>query len=898
MFITKYIHLFSLPVVILIASVTSYSTSLENRIDSLILKMSNDEKIQQLINNDFMTTPSNTRLGIPGFVMNDGPHGVRSEPASSFPTGIAVAATWDKSFAFKLGKAMGEEFWAFGIHQQLGPTIDLTQDPRAGRNAESGGEDPYLCGQLGFNVTRGIQTTPVIATVKHFMVEGKQSNRTTRNEIFTDRWATEHYGYNFRTVVQEGAVMSVMASYNLINGTYAAESRYLLDTLLRQRFGYPFYVVSDWAAVVKNRSMQAINGGTDLCMGSDDYKNQLPSLVANGSVSQQTLNTAVKNVLRTKIVSGMLDFYPTGNKSFVNSTEHQQIAREGAQKSVILLKNSDGILPLKKNIKVALIGPNADQGNLNCFGSSETSPVYSVSIKKGLENKIGQSNVIYEKGCDINSTSTSRFGNAKNAASQVDIVIFAGGLDYTQEGEGYSAGDFDGGDRSNNSTVLPGKQLDLIDTLASVNPNIVVVIQSGGVCSMHRSINKMKGLVYSFYAGEEAGNGIADVLFGDYNPAGRMPVTMPSDDSQLPEWNDNFTDDFGCGYRWFDEKKITPEFAFGFGLSYTTFEYSDLKLSSTSAPAGSPIEVSVDVKNSGSITGDEVVQLYISNKGSNIWMPEKELKGFERITFGAGEKKTVTFNLTSDDFYYWDEGSKSYNVNSGTYIISTGGSSDKLPLSDTLELTSSAGKADLKITEIFSVPRYPKKNDIVHFYALVKNQGTAEVKASDRFTITYTYNDTSIAFTKDIAFSIQPGQAKLIASTEGWKAASEAFILKATIDTDNSIDEWIEENNSYSKQISVPGVILESAVRKKQTNKHIFSITTNNNNGIFLTINTHKNSVSKLIISDCAGRSVFIDNQPFTGTKRINTNQLANGLYFVECVSNDLRFVDKVLIKR
>lgn len=775
----------------------TFAQPLDKRIDTLLQQMSMQEKIDQLINDGFMTTPTNSRLKIPGFVMNDGPHGVRQpDHGTAFPTGIAMAATWDKSIAFQSGVAMGKEFWAHGRHQQLGPCIDLAQDPRAGRNAETGGEDPYLCGQIGMYVTRGIQTTPVIATVKHFMVEGKQAYRHERNEIFTDRWASEHYGYNFRTVVQDGAAMSVMVSYNLINGVQASESKYLLDTLLRQRWGFPFYVVSDWAAVHENRSEQSITAGTDLCMGNDAYKWELP-----GNVPESIIDKAVRNILRTKIIAGMLDNYPRGDLSVANSLAHREISLEGARKSIILLKNSDKILPVSKSIgKIALIGPNADKANLNCFGSSETDPVDPVSLKDGLEEKLGAANVLHTYGCEINSTSEADFERAKNLAKEAAVVIFAGGLDDTQEGEAYNSGS----DRVNESSVLPGKQQDLINALAEVNPNIIVVIQSGGVCSMNRSLPNMKGLIYSFYAGHDAGTAIADVIFGDYNPAGRMPVTMPVDDAQLPEWNDDFTDDFGCGYRWFDEKGIEPQFPFGFGLSYTTFEYSNMDLSLNTAPAGSAIQVNVDVQNTGLIDGEEVVQLYISNIGSSLWMPKKELKGFERIKLAAGEKKTVTFNLTSEEFYYWNETSKSYDVNPGDYIIRVGGSSANLPLCDTLTYTESAGKPDLKITEIFTVPRYPKKGDQVYVYAMVKNMGNAALRSSDKFKISFSLNDSVV--TQSLPeVEIKTGQATLIESIGSFKAPSDKFSLMATVDSERSIEEWLESNNIYIKQVGIPG---------------------------------------------------------------------------------------------
>lgn len=775
--------------------------TLDHRIDSLLNLMTNSEKIEQLINNSFGTTPTNARLGIPGIVMNDGPHGVRTQGASAYPTGIAMAATWDKAMLEKIGRSMGEEFWTLGIHQQLGPCIDLARDPRAGRAAESGGEDPYLAGQIGAIVTKGIQSTPVLATIKHFMVESKQAYRNSCNEIYTERWLMEHYGYNFRNTVQEGAVFSIMSAYNLVNGIQAAESPLLLNTALRQRWGFPFYVVSDWGAV--HNSRLAITAGTDICMGSDSYKNDLPGLISGGQVSVAVLNAAVRNVLRTKILAGMLDYYPSSAETATNTVAHRQVCLDGARKSIVLLKNENNILPLDKTkiTKIAVIGPNAIKQNLNCFGSSETFPPYAVSLKTGIENKVGGSKVLYALGCDMNSTSTTGFQAAKDIAAQADVVIFAGGLDDTQEGEAYSYGN----DRASGKTDLPGMQQDLINALASVNSKVIVVIQSGGVCSVHNAISSTKGLVYAFYGGQEAGNAIADVLFGDYNPAGRMPVTMPAYDGQLPTWNDDFTDDFGCGYRWFDEKGYAPEFAFGFGLSYSTFDYSNLQVSPASTVAGSPVTVSVDIINTSLRKGEEVVQLYITAPSSGLWMPKKELKGFERIALDPSEKKTVTFTITADELYYWNEANSTYKIQPGTYQVRVGGSSNNLPMIGSFEFTDASGKPDLRITQVFTMPRYPFKGEKVTFYAMVKNQGTAALTTSDKFNISYSIDNSEVASVADLSLNLAPGGATLInLNSSAWTPSSSGkSLLSASIDPTNSVGELVESNNAFSRPIEV-----------------------------------------------------------------------------------------------
>lgn len=787
---------------------------LDKRIDELVDAMTTQEKINQLINTSTFGTPSNVRLGIPGFAMEDGPHGVRfagtplnGRSATAFPTGVAMAATFDQDISIKVGEAMGLEFWAFNRNTQLGPCIDICRDPRGGRSAESGGEDAYLAGHIGKSVAIGIQRTPIIATVKHYMGESKQVNRYNMDVLVTDRWLMDFAGYNFRTVIQDAGVLSVMGAYNKVNGDKACESFSLLTTNLRERWGYPFYVVSDWNAIFD--SSKALKAGTDICMGSTKYATDLPGMVTSGAVSIADLDLAVKRILKTKILDGMLDYFPYGNESYAKTAEIHAINRLAADKSIILLKNSNtvagnAILPLKKTgIKIALIGPNAIGENLNCYGSSATVPSYAISVKEGIEAIVGADNVQYVKGCDINSTDVTGFDAAKTAASTADVVIFAGGLDATQEGEGYNTGV----DRKSGSIALPGQQQTLINQLAAVNPNLVAVIQSGGVCGLNACLTNIKGLVYSFYAAQEAGTAIADVLFGDYNPAGRMPMSMVKKDADLPSWAEEtfrrFTENLDGGYRWLDEKGITPDFAFGFGLSYTNYSYSNLVVSDATV-AGQPITVSVDVQNTGTIAGEEVAQLYLSCPSStDVWMPKKQLRGFKRIALQAGETKTVTFQLNADDFYYWN--GTQYVAQSGNFTFRVGGSSDNLPLTKVVNLTNGEAKPDLKITQIYTMPRYPLAGQQVSFYALVKNQGNAANTSATAFKIDYKIDGVKVAGSENITTAIAPGQVQLIASTGVWtsdKVGKPTLSGELTFNA-GATTEWDATNNNFSRNYEV-----------------------------------------------------------------------------------------------
>ncbi|HEY6953161.1 MAG TPA: glycoside hydrolase family 3 C-terminal domain-containing protein, partial [Bacteroidota bacterium] len=792
--------------------------TVEDRITSILRQMTLAEKILQLHQEGGFNTATNTRLGIPGFVMSDGPHGVRDGMATSFPVGIGMASTWDTDLAQRVGFAMGQEFWSKGKHQALGPCLDIDRDPRNGRSPESGGEDPYLCGQITAAVVRGIQLTPTIATVKHYNANHREDGRMGNNITASQRVLHDDAGLAFRTAVQQGGALSVMNAYTLINNQKCAENFNLLTMILKTQWGFPYYVVSDWGSIWDTG--RAVQAGCDICMGSTIYQDNLPTLVANGTVQESVIDQAVRRVLRTKILSGMLDYQPQGDPADVNSAAHQQLCLEAGRKSLVLLKNSDGILPLNASAvgKVALVGPNAAVAQTDGTGSSWVTPFYSISPKQGIESKIGAANVVYAKGCDINSTDTSGFASARSAALQANVVIFCGGLDGSQEGEGF--------DRVGGSIQLPGKQQDLINALGAANSNLVVVLYSGGICGINRSAASMKGLIYAFYPGQESGRAVADVLFGDYNPAGRLPVTYPKTDDQLPPWlrDDNLDTGYGRGYRWFDTKGFEPQYPFGFGLSYTTFSYSNMTVTPNSIDPGQLVHVSVDVTNTGSRTGEEVVQLYVSDTTAPVPMPQKQLKGFSRISFEPGQKKTVEFLLTADELYYYDETSSSYQVHPGQYAVRVGGSSASLPVSGAFQVLDGARKPDLLLLNVKMVPRYPKAGDNVMFLATVKNQGSKATIQGSPLKVLFSVNGQQIMWTDNYSDAIPAGGMALLCanggphSTNQWTMPVDSFNVVANVDPDNAIDECVEDNNSFSQRFGptpIPPVNL--AFRKTVT---------------------------------------------------------------------------------
>ena len=794
--------------------------NIESKIDSIINKMTFWEKLHQLYPYDVLNTGDNPRLGIPGFYMTDGPHGYRYPEstggmtypvpaealATSFPISMAIASTWDIDLAFRMARAMGNEFVAKGINQALAPTLYLCNDPRNGRSGESYGEDPYLCAKIGTSTVKGIQSTPCIATIKSFICENAQNTRMADTITVSRRMLMEHWGWPYKQCIQDANALCVMSAYVKVNDTSASQNFLLNKQILRGDWGFPYYLVSDWGSVIDAGS--SISSGLDLCMGSVHYASSLWPLFLSGTLPDSILNTSVKRVLLTKLTSGILDWQPSVTVNEVSGFSSQSVNYEAAVKSLVLLKNTNNILPLNKtNIgSVALIGPNAAIAQLDGYGSSYVFPTYTVSPLQAFIQKIGISKVKYAQGCSINSIDTTGFSDAINKAATSDIVVFIGGLDYTQEGEIL--------DRINASTELPGLQQTLINYLATVNPNIIVVLESGGIVSLSQCLHNIKGLIYGFYPGQEQGHGIADVIFGDYNPGGKLPVTMPADDYQLPPRNNNFNDDWGCGYRWFDKQSTTPAFAFGSGLSYTGFTYNSVNIINPNVTEGETVSIDVELTNTGNTDGDEVVQLYVTHPIGTIPMPVKQLKGFQRIHLISGQTITLNLKLSPEDLYIYDETTSSYKLLTGTYSIRVGGSSDNLPLTSSFNIITGIPKPDLNISALLYYPSYPHQGDTVFFFFNIKNQGIAHIN-NEHLTADLTINGQLVAEI-DTTVSIKTGGMKQLSANNAvtgknwWIANAQGqYSLSISLDNNQLINETDESNNIYNCILTVYDTITE-----------------------------------------------------------------------------------------
>ena len=775
--------------------------SLEARIDGLLKQMSEQEKTEQL----FYKTDGNARLGIPQFKGSDGPHGIGNKVVgwSCFPVTLAMTATWDPDLIQRVGRAIALEQASRDRHRLAAPVLDLLSDPRNGRAPETIGEDPYLGGRITEGFLRGMNETAVFATIKHYNLNTYEANRETNNYSIDQRSLVEFWGEHWRRAIQDGGAPSIMCAYNLVNGDKCAENHNLIKTVLRDLWGFRGYTTSDWGGFWS--AEKAMAAELDFCEGTELYIKELPRLLAQGRISQTQLDQAAGNVLRAKILAGMIDGQPKVPAEMRDCPEHRALVYESGLKSIVLLKNQDSILPMNPGTKsVAIIGPNAATLPLDGHSSSAVIPSYTITPKQGLEKVLGAERVRYAKGCDINSTNRSLFPEAKRVAQESEVVIFVGGLDNTVEGEGY----FIKGDRLTGSVNLPGVQNELINELAVANSNIVLVVISGGPCAVNQVIKNVKGLLYACYPGQEGGRALTDILVGRENPSGKLPVTVPKGDDQLRPCNTDFRNVVteGVGYRWFDRQKIQPEFAFGFGLSYTTFEYRSLRVTPDHAQAGQAIAVQADIVNTGQRAGEEVVQLYLSTGDLHpaMAMPSKQLKGFKKVAVQPGQTKRVTFTLTPNELYIFDAAQGRYRVPTGSYTVRVGSSSDNLPLSAPFSLTPADERPDLMVTNVRTVPPFPKFTDRVFFVASVLNRGTGPTPVNDNLRVSFSVDGQRVASSPGLRSSIPAGGMALVCGSEGvaWAISNRTASVRAEVDPDHTIEETIETNNQSTVTLS------------------------------------------------------------------------------------------------
>jgi beta-glucosidase len=649
----------------------------------------------------------NTRLGIPAMLHDEILHGHMAQGSTSFPQPIALASSWDTEFISRVFTAGALETRARGSHIVLGPNLDLAREPRWGRTEETYGEDPYLVSRMGVACIKalqgkgpGVDGEHVIATAKHYAAHGQPEGGTNIAPTnYSERIIREVFLPSFQAAVQEAGIMGVMASYNEIDGVPAHANRWLLDKVLRQEWGFTGLVVSDYYGIPQMESLHhvavdkaeaaklALEAGVDIELPDPDSYKSLVQLVKDGKVSEAVLDKAVARNLKAKFLLGLFEnpyVDPERAASVTNSQAHRELAAEAARRSITLLKNENNLLPLDRNRlkSIAVIGPNADRAHL---GGYSDNPGRGISVLQGITDKVGNKlKVTYAEGCKITqeggnwwadtSTLSNPAEDAKLIAQAVEVakaadtvVLVLGGNEDTNK-EGWADNHL--GDRD--SLELVGRQNDLVKAVLDTGKPTVVMLINSGPLTINYIAEKVPAILEGFYLGQETGIGVADVLFGDYNPAGKLPVSFPRSVGQLPIYY-NHKPTARRGYLYTSK---APLFPFGHGLSYTTFEYANLKVSPAQIRPNGRTEVSVTVTNTGKVAGDEIVQLYIRDLVSSVTRPVLELKDFKRISLAPGESRTVNFVITPDKLSFLDLNMNN-TVEPGWFDIFVGTSSVK-----------------------------------------------------------------------------------------------------------------------------------------------------------------------------------------------------------------------------
>ncbi len=612
-----------------------------------------------------------TRLGIPIFLAEEAPHGHMAIGATVFPTGLGMAATWDPELMEQAGAVIGKEIRLQGGHISYGPVLDLAREPRWSRVEETMGEDPYLSGTMGASMISGLGGGDLslpystIATLKHFIAYGvSEGGQNGARSIVGPRELKQVFLPPFKQAIDAGA-LSVMTSYNSLDGVPCTSNRQLLTDVLRGEWGFDCgIVVSDLFSIdglkgthrtavsSQDAAIQALLAGVDMDLGGNCYA-QLVDAVKQGKVSDEALNTAVRRVLRLKFEMGLFEHPYVEAKTATREVHNDAAiatARQVARESITLLKN-DGILPLSKDKKVAIIGPNAD--NIYNMLGDYTAPQPDgkvITVYQGIKAMLGETNCVYAKGCAIRDTMDCDIAAAVDAARQADVVIAVVGgssardfkTSYEDTGaasaEQQTISDMECGEGFDRATLdLLGRQMELLEALKNTGKPLVVVYIEGRPLNKNWADENANALLTAYYPGEQGGNAIADVLFGDYNPAGRLPVSVPRHVGQLPVY---YNKPAPAAHDYV-EMSAQPLYPFGYGLSYTTFEYSDLRITDNS--------ISFNITNTGARDGDEVAQLYVSNTGTSVVQPERQLKAFMRITLEPGETQMVKFNINDLD---------------------------------------------------------------------------------------------------------------------------------------------------------------------------------------------------------------------------------------------------------
>lgn len=693
---------------------------MEKRIEKLIKKMTLEEKVGLLHGNSKFYVAGVERLGIPEWSLSDGPHGVRAEinrhdwayagwtndSASYFPTGTAFAAAWNPELAYRRGEMLGEEARWRKKDVLLGPGVNIIRSPLCGRNFEYMSEDPYMNSVLAVAYIKGLQSRDVACSVKHFAVNNQETNRTTVDVECSERALREIYLPAFKAAVQEGGALTVMAAYNKFRGEFCAENNYLVRKILRNEWGFDGVYVTDWGAA--HSTVPSMEAGLDLEMGTlidkyEDwyYANPLIEAVKSGKVPMSLVDEKVGDVLRVMIKTNVLDPKKRFGPGSMNTKEHQQATYDAAAEAIVLLKNQNNLLPLDfSSIKsLAVIGDNATRKHSNGGLSSEIKAVYEVTPLEALRAKWGDKvDIRFAQGYEKLSTFVEGSNNGQSSgtfssktqesdallkeavevARTSDVALLVCGLNHDYDTESF--------DRLNMD--IPYGQVELIQEVVKANPRTIVVMIAGSPLNMAAVDICSPAIVWAWFNGMEGGNALVDVLSGKVNPSGKMPFTTPVSLDQSPahalgnfpgrDLKVNYEEDILVGYRWFDTKGLPVVYPFGYGLSYTTFDYSNLNTDKETYDQADTIQATFTLTNTGDREGAEVAQLYVSDPVCSVMRPVKELKGFKKVFLKPGESRRITLDIPVSSLAFYSEAQSQFVVEPGEFILQLGASASDI----------------------------------------------------------------------------------------------------------------------------------------------------------------------------------------------------------------------------
>lgn len=683
----------------------------------IITKMTLEEKAAILSGKNEWQSRDIKRLGIPSVFCADGPHGIRKQagagdhlglnesmPATCFPTAATIANSWNEALGEELGKALGEEAVAQDVNILLGPGLNMKRSPFCGRNFEYFAEDPYLAGKMAAAYVKGIQSQGIFACPKHFAVNSQELRRMAMNSVVDERTLREIYLTGFEIAVKEGKAKTIMSSYNEVNGTYANENKHLLQEILRDEWGFDGIVVTDWGG--SNDHVKGVAAGSNLEMpvpGLDSAREVIRA-INEGTLTMEELDACVDDLLDAVLE---LTKEKKGRKKNFSQTEHHELARRAAIESAVLLKNEENILPLQAKTKVALIGDFAVEPRYQGAGSSVVNATLVETMEKVIPNYdlqvVGVSRGYQRTGGEDAALKKE----ALDLAQTADVILYCFGLDELSESEGL--------DRTH--MRIPQNQIELLEAIMKVNPKIVGIISAGSAIEMPWH-NSCKAILHGYLYGQAGPSAMLELIMGNANPSGRLNETYPIRYEDTPAYR-NFPstertaehrEAIYIGYRYYDTSKVRVQYPFGFGLSYTTFEYADLKVDKNG--------IKVRVTNTGAYDGAEVVQLYVGLKNAIVFRPEKELKGFQKVFLKAGESAVVTIPFDDKTFRYWNVKTDKWEIEMGNYEIMVGASVSDIRVKGTVAVEGT--------TDIY--PYHPA--ELPYYYTgLVQDISDAEFRA-------------------------------------------------------------------------------------------------------------------------------------------------------------------------